>query len=172
MKAEFRERIFVNGAKAVILAGALIITLLARPQWREYVGEGVLLLSALSIGRFLTRLRNRSFPNPSSSDFALARLGHYQMPKTPPQLSKAISLTARPGVFTIEFLASEAERRLLARFGCGIESDDGKLALGGEVYKLLSEKKFAPSLSATSARYEPPPSLEQVRTILDRLEQL
>jgi hypothetical protein len=185
---------------ALLLAvGGLAI--LAKPQWREYFLEAVVLLGALWAVRRIADLMLHRFLGKSVSPFEKALQRERSSQQPPSQWWAVSSMAASPETSTFDLLSEAAESRLNDRFGFGLNDDRARDILGTEVFDLLRMARrpgplwtlrkqsfrfpvrfprdiarFVRRRSTGNARNIPnstrSASVEQVRTILNRLEQL
>ena len=190
----------VVGIVATILAIATL-ALLSKPGWREYFAEVGVVLGALIVCRMITNGTRGRFLADAASPFEWALRSERRDQKTPSQLGSALSMAAMPDRATFDLLASAMDRRLYDRHGFGLNDERARDAVGTEVFELLHIERQSGQISAvprtsrgflarwlsvlpsaitrrvavvrsSSSTAERAGSIEQVRTILNRLEQL
>ena len=188
------------GFVATVLAISTL-GLLAKPDWREYFAEVGVVLAALTVCRMIANGTRGRFLTDSASPFEWAVRLERRDQRTPSQLAAALSMAAMPDRATFDLLASAMDRRLHDHHGFGLNDERARDAVGPEVYELLHIERLSGPTSAVprtsrgflprglsalpsaitgratvvrsrSTTADPFRSIEQVRTILDRLEQL
>ncbi len=190
----------VVGIVAAILAVATL-ALLSKPEWREYFAEVGVVLAALTVCRMIANGTRGRFLTDAASPFEWALRLERRDQLTPSQLASAISMAAMPDRATFDLLASAMDRRLHDHHGFGLDDERALDVVGPEVYELLHIGRQAGPTSAlprtsrrvltrwlsallpaisrhptivrsSSSTSEGTRSIERVRTILNRLEQL
>ncbi len=195
-----RPLLRVLGVLALFLAvGTLAV--LTKPEWREYFVEAGSILGVVVIVRATADGMRSRFLTERSSPFERALRRESTRQRTPSQLLSTISMAAAPEKPTFDLLALAADHRLKERHNIGLEDAQARVMLGSEVFDLLhATRRSGPTwklrkksprffarlkemvpfvghrLSAPNPRNTPDfvrsSAVEEVRTILTRLEQL
>lgn len=150
------------------------VAMLAKPQWREFFGEALVVLGVLTICRATVVAARRRFAAQTVSPFEWALRRERTEQTVPSQLATAISMASLPNHATFELLAAAVNRRLYDLFGYGLDDERARVVLGPDVYDVLLARRIASPMTSYfqrrrsfAARYMSP-----VRSTVDRLARL
>jgi hypothetical protein len=123
--------------RLILLVVVVVVTMLSKPEWREYFAEAGSILGALVVVRIIVDDVRRRFVTRGASPFERALRREFTSQRTPSQLLTAISMARTPEKSTFDLLAVTANQRLHNTYGIGLDNDRARDILGPDVYDLL-----------------------------------